>query len=680
MRFLKNTLLWSLLVGTLMSANAQQEKQPKLLQLGAKARKDLQYAHAITYYLQYLQNTRKVDAQNKVMAQTALADCFWKMRNYTAADYWYRQLPASAKDALTNYRGAELLARQKNYSAAAELLNGMQQYSEKRKGYLNTNALVKDSADWTISYLNINTPDYREFSPLVAGQSLIWSTNEPTLRNKEGVLGWDGNSYSKMVLYKDQKEAGAESIPEIMPYDSALAAVGKQKALAIHYTNSDVSLLYQPLFLTDKLQAKRKTEKNRIVLGGLEEYRFNQAHASLHAASNTLFLSINAQEKKLKHMRRVGIAQAKLDGDHVQGLQFSSLNNADYSLMHPAIHPNGTLLVFASEQPGGKGGFDLYLSQKINDSTWSAPLALQELNTNGDEVFPSFNSNGDLIYSSDGLAGLGGLDLYESAAPEFKKLYHLPSPVNSSADDFGYTANEDGKTGYFTSDRYGSDDIFRFTYAPIQIQLKGNVISRNTKKGVAGVTIRLIKKMKREDGTEDWEKVEDVLTNGDGNYELHGRPNSEYKIIMLYPHEDDEKDVSTENNFKNQEVGTFYVDQEPIIIVDPEPKNFIIHFDFDKSVLMPESISILDEAIQLLKSNESLLIWLDAHTDFEGMDGYNISLSQQRLEKSVNYLINAGISKERIIGKYYGESNPVEFSKKWKDLWKNRRVEIRIWK
>ena len=680
MRTLKNTILCSLLACSIQSATAQQQKQPRLLELGAQAVSQLQYARAVTYYQQYLQTTRNIEVANKTKAQAALADCFWKMREYIAADYWYRQLPETINDPLVRFRRAELLARRQQYAAAAQLLSGNTEWTNKAQGYSNTALLVKDSADWTIGYLNINTPYYREFSPLLAGSSLIWSTNEPTIHNKEGVMGWDGKSYARMVLLKDQSGIQSANIPENIPYDSALQAISKQKALVLHYSNADIDLLHSPLTLPTELYSKRLGNQELLPLGGLGKYKFNQAQASYLPKTKELFLSVNQQEKQWKKIRRIGITNGKLEDGNLTNIKFLPINSTDYSIMHPAIHPEGNQLVFASDKSGGKGGFDLYLIKKINDSSWTEPIALNELNTAGNEVFPSFNQQGDLIFSSDGQAGLGGLDLYQTSGSNYQESNHLPSPLNSSADDFGYTIQADGKTGFFTSDRYGSDDIFKFNYAPVQTKLKGTIISRRTKSGVEGAPVQLYKKTLRKDGTEDWVLVEEVKSDGEGNFVFHTRPNNEYKISLNYNEEKQNSFSSTENKFKDQQLGAFYVDQEPILIVDPDPKNFIIHFDFDKSVLKPESIAILDEAIRLLKSNESLLIWLDAHTDFEGTDSYNISLSGKRLEETTKYLKEAGISQERILGKYHGELEPVELSRKWNDLWKNRRVEIRIWK
>src|SRR5690606_7294528 len=85
-------------------------------------------------------------------------------------------------------------------------------------------------------------------------------------------------------------------------------------------------------------------------------------------------------------------------------------NDKDYSTAHPAISPDGNLLVFSSDMPGGEGQTDLYLSRREGEE-WSKPEQLgRTVNTEGDEMFPVFIDNTTLSFASNGHAGLGGLD------------------------------------------------------------------------------------------------------------------------------------------------------------------------------------------------------------------------------------------------------------------------------
>ncbi len=142
-------------------------------------------------------------------------------------------------------------------------------------------------------------------------------------------------------------------------------------------------------------------------------------------------------------------------------------NSPEYRTAHPAITRDGTMMVFASDMQGGKGGMDLYYSMK-RGNTWQKPQNISNLNSSGNEVFPVFDDEGNLTYSSDSLGGLGGLDLFSSkcSGGNFYNPVHLPDPLNSEYDDF-YLYSENGlKSGYLSSNRVGKhtkDDILYFT-------------------------------------------------------------------------------------------------------------------------------------------------------------------------------------------------------------------------
>ncbi len=145
-------------------------------------------------------------------------------------------------------------------------------------------------------------------------------------------------------------------------------------------------------------------------------------------------------------------------------------NNDQYSVGHPAFSSNGRDLYFASDMPGGNGGTDIYVSHQIIDSigkkTWGKPENLgSDINTKGNEMFPFIDNEGNLWFASNGLPGLGGLDIFVARAKDgrFEKPVNPGYPINTSFDDFGFITQNGGRDGYISSDRYnaiGDDDIF----------------------------------------------------------------------------------------------------------------------------------------------------------------------------------------------------------------------------
>jgi hypothetical protein len=139
-------------------------------------------------------------------------------------------------------------------------------------------------------------------------------------------------------------------------------------------------------------------------------------------------------------------------------------NNASYSNTTPNLSPDGKYLYFASDRPGGFGGSDLYRCEFI-DSTWSEPINLGNIiNTSGNEVYPFINSAGMMFFASDGHKGLGKKDIFFSTelSDGWMAPVHLDPPINSQGDDFSLITDSAFTSGYFASDRNGSDDIFRF--------------------------------------------------------------------------------------------------------------------------------------------------------------------------------------------------------------------------
>ena len=84
-----------------------------------------------------------------------------------------------------------------------------------------------------------------------------------------------------------------------------------------------------------------------------------------------------------------------------------------------------------------------------------------------------------------------------------------------------------------------------------------------------------------------------------------------------------------------------------------------IYFDYDKSNITQQGAFELDKLVQVMKSNDKLVIFAKSHTDSRGSDNYNLTLSDRRAQATVQYVISKGISADRITGKGFGESEPL---------------------
>lgn len=142
-------------------------------------------------------------------------------------------------------------------------------------------------------------------------------------------------------------------------------------------------------------------------------------------------------------------------------------NSNDYSVGHPAISSDGSVMFFSSDMPGGMGGADLYICFWEGNS-WTDPVNLgDEINTSGNELFATLYNDTTLFFASSGLGGFGGLDLFTARFVNEQVLSpkNMGTPINSQADDFALTMDSTGRNGYFSSNReggMGQDDIYSF--------------------------------------------------------------------------------------------------------------------------------------------------------------------------------------------------------------------------
>jgi outer membrane protein OmpA-like peptidoglycan-associated protein/tetratricopeptide (TPR) repeat protein len=279
------------------------------------------------------------------------------------------------------------------------------------------------------------------------------------------------------------------------------------------------------------------------------------------------------------------------------------LNNSKYSVGHPCLTKDGNMMFFVSDMSGGYGGTDIYMVKKDSTNKWGKPINLgNKINTEGNEMFPFYEEkNGLLFFSSNGLAGLGGLDVFvaQQTPTGFDDVQNVGVPINSSDDDFAYIIDEKLQHGYFSSNRAdgkGGDDIYKFSFA-------GH--------------------FKKEEPT----VVADVVP-----------PKKTDSIPIIQP-------------------APIVKDTTPLVV--NENKKIIlrnIYYDFDKSDILPESDVELDKLVRFLNDNPSLKIELGSHTDSRGSEEYNMRLSEARARSAVDYLVSKGIDANRITAKGYGKT------------------------
>ena len=213
--------------------------------------------------------------------------------------------------------------------------------------------------------------------------------------------------------------------------------------------------------------ADTTTWKSRIFSNELRTI-FNDGPASFSKNGDTVYFSRNIRtdvdRDELSPRNKLGIFSAVLENGSWRKILDFRFNNEYYNITTPFISPDSKRLFFASDNPDGHGGTDIYYCEWKGDY-WDDPVNLgPEVNTQGNESYPSVNSEGGVFFSSDGHPGFGGKDIFYTRQSGDKWLppAHLDAPVNSKHDDFSFIADPMLNRGYFSSNREGSVDIYQF--------------------------------------------------------------------------------------------------------------------------------------------------------------------------------------------------------------------------
>lgn len=227
------------------------------------------------------------------------------------------------------------------------------------------------------------------------------------------------------------------------------------------------------------------------------------------ADERRVYYTCTNHRKRIRRASKDGVSRFKIYSavktDSVGWLPVGELpfNSDDYNCLHPCLNREGTRLFFASDMPGGQGGYDLYYVEQLADG-WTPPINLGvAVNTKGNELFPFYTVGNTLFFSSNGHANtLGGLDLYYIRRPldSAGAVVNLEKPFNSPANDISFVLHPKNKQGFFASDReggFGKQDIYRFESEnelerTPEYDLNIKVTSQKTGKPLQGAAIRLL--------------------------------------------------------------------------------------------------------------------------------------------------------------------------------------------
>lgn len=612
-------------------------------QLFVDQKADMEYNQG--NYAKALKLYEELAAQDKsgMRYLAKIGDCNFFLKNYAKAEKSYaKYLEKNTSPLVVRLRYAQALMYQGSYEMARA------QLVEFRNGNPSEHGPLADLLLKSIKYASESAPD----------TMAKWKIHKSDIKINGLYLG--GNSFRDALLTSVPKDPNS-STPN---YVFSSFPFGQNKPFsAVTYTDSINGKYYMgsPSFSSD-----------------FKTMYFTMNKSDKESAPEKQFARFNISPNG---KNTLSLYSAKLkDGkwSDIQQLPFCSI---DYSDTHPSLTQDGKYLFFASNRPGGFGGYDIYYSKNEGSGKWSVPMNLGgKINSAFDEMNPFALNDSLLYFSSNGRVGYGGADIYYSYGRNGKygEPMNMGPGFNSYADDFGIAYDTSGTYGLFASNRdtkAGIDEVWYFERVIEYISGSGNTKDKFNMAALPGVTVTVM-----EQGREST-PVAVLTSNNRGGYSF-GRfePGKRY-IIRGEKDGYQRRDITVDPSIADMSRLDLMLDKK-LVANDVFTFNDIL-FDYNKANLLPSSIGILNKLADLLLVNPGAIVELSAHTDSRGSDSYNEKLSQRRAESAVNYLVSLGVPQSKIIAKGYGErkiknrcTNGVICSEE--EHLVNRRVEIKV--
>lgn len=368
---------------------------------------------------------------------------------------------------------------------------------------------------------------------------------------------------------------------------------------------------------------------------------------------------------------------ADLNGEWSEPIRIN-LGDTTYNYLYPMLTKDELTMYFTSDMPGGQGDYDLWVvTRKSKDEEFGTPSNLGPMiNTEGREVFPTLRDDTVLYYSSNGLEGVGGQDLFVTykEGRRWTKPKNLGIPINSSYDDISiifYPGEHHYmlERGYFSSNRPFTDpqnkqtdkkgkktppinyDLYYFELPPLLYTIEGTIRDEKSMQLVENAKVKIV-------GSNN--TAFETYTNKQGFYRFDNTQIKRNVVYKMYVSKVDYFSV------EGSESTCGYNTDKDIVHdfrIEPVPKQPVvlpeIRYDLAKWDLKEEFMDSLMDLYLVMVNNPNIVVELRAHTDCRPFLGLtNDTLSQRRAQSVVDYLISRGIEPERLVAKGYAERVP----------------------
>ena len=579
--------------------------QNKLTEKADKLFESYQYIGAIDEYL------KLADSKNaNQYIYTQLAESYYNVFNTTEAAKWYAKATKEKATSETYYHYAETLKAQGKYQEANKQMD-------------------------TFASLAPNDSRAKEYK---ANPNYI-----PSLASKSKMFD---------ITETNIKSEGQSDFGALLTNDYTLYFVSTRNSSK--KTDKWINQPYLDIFKTN-----RNTDGTFSEPIGVSELNtaYHDGPVTISSDGNTMYFDRdghsegqfeNSKSTKTK-IGQQGLYKAiKKDGKWTQ-IEALPFNSTNYSVSHPSLSKDGKTLFFASNMPNGYGKSDIW-KVAIEENGYGKPQNLgASINTPGKENFPFISDDNTLYFASTGKQGFGGLDIFKINLNTTEQAVNLGKPVNSEKDDFSLTFNSSANLGYFASNRDGLDAI----YAAIPV-CNAQAIAIVTNKQTGAILTNASVAILDAKGN----IIETKQTDSEGKVSYDVECQTGYAFYVKAANFETET-FQIQKIKSGQVIIQANLVPSEVVITDTEVILKNVFFDFDKSNITAQGANELDKLVKVMKENPTMVIFVKSHTDSKGKSSYNLNLSEQRAQSTVQYLLSKGIIKDRISGKGYGNTEPI---------------------
>ncbi len=596
------------------------------------------YFAALDAYKKAYPKEKKKSEKARILFR--IGECYRYMQNNVQAEVWYVKAEAGEyADPMLYARMGQVLMKQAKYDEAMEAY---------RKAVAGGNGEAKQLAEMGIE-------SCEKAVTLDKNPTRYVVKNEVQLNTKffDYAPYYGDKKFESLIFSSSRPGASGNAIDDI--YGESFADLYKTER-----DNKGKWAAPQPLGITINTE-------------------HSEGAAAMNKKFSELYFTRCEFEKKKPHGCQIYMARS-------QGKDWAEATLLDFGVddsttVGQPFVVDDDLIIYASDMMGGQGGIDLwYIRYEKKTKVWGPPVNLGPgINTPGDEMFPFWREeDGMLFFASDGHVGMGGLDIFKAESNgelKWKNPENMGSPINSASNDFSIIWEKEEDRGYFSSDRpggKGGDDIWSFMMPPLIAKIEGTVTDVETKEPLGNVKVKLI-------GTDG--SIGETTTDPTGHYEFEARENGDRYVLentsyTIEVNASEPADLPSGEKHrylgaKGQETtvgmkeSTAFVHDFALVCADCEkdikmPKVLYPVAKWD--LLVNEEVNSKDSLqflYDILVENEVIIIELAAHTDTRGNDKANQVLSQKRAQTCVDYLIERGIARERMVPVGYGESKPI---------------------